>query len=166
MITVLIFVVCCVIGGIFGSRLAALSMGKGFIPKALKPKKKVPNYEFIAQADREIFGIEPGDDRPQDTVKEIEGLAGYTTRLRKDYDSDLECTLLNARGSVVETGYVYTRDYADYRARIKTELTPAQLEDKVNKKFEMLIKEHKAKKAAEVAMANLIDKFNNKAVEQ
>lgn len=164
--TILFFFVCCVIGGVLGSCLASWSMGKGFIPKALKPKKKVADQAFIEQMDREIFGIEPNGERPQDKPKEIEGLAGYKTRLRKDHDGDLVCELVAPKGGVVETGFVYTTDYADYRDRHKTHLNAAQLEAKVNKKFETLIKEHKVKLARETTLESLMDKFNNKAVEK
>jgi hypothetical protein len=164
--TVLIFMLCCFIGGMLGWRLAERAMGGSFIPKALKPKKKIPDYDFIAAMDQEIFGLEANDERPQDTPKEIDGLAGYTTKLRKDYDGDLVCELVSPQDGVVEIGYVYTRDYVHSGSRSKTDLTAEQLEQKVNKKFSVLIEARKNKLAQAASMESLMSKYNNKAVEQ
>lgn len=165
--TLIILIVACIIGAFIGSRLACLATGGGFIPKALKPKPKTPDYDIIEQLE-ELNQIEGRTVRPgrlQDKPREIEGLAGYKTKIRRDNAGDLKLELINPRGSSVSTGWVFCKDYVDIYASSKSLLSATALEKRVKERFDEMIAEEKAKVSQEAHMSRIINKFNDRPVD-
>jgi hypothetical protein len=144
MILFLFYLICCSVLATFAFRAGVASTGGNFLP-FLKPKKLPIDYNYIAQQDKEVFGIDVS----------IEELPGYKWRVRTDTVGDINVCLLNEEGHGIRSGWVFISRIDD-----------GNLESAVEARMKKLVDEVIADNKKKEILQNIINKYNNQPVKE
>lgn len=120
--------------------------GEKFIPSLPFKKIKKPqiDYDYIAQQDREIFGIDT-------SIKEF---PGYKWSVAKDDVGDIKICLLDEFGRIVKDGWVFARSYDE-----------SELESAVETRMKRLVNELTIERKKNLVLDDIVDKYNGKGVQ-